>query len=81
MIRNLYCDNYSTCNEVMFDRGGDHATRARARAAGWHLFDGLTYGGEAHQAVLGPLCVGARRRLAPAPAAQPGQPGLFEVTE
>lgn len=78
MTRNLYCDNYATCNEMVVDRGGASETRLAARAKGWHIFDGLTQGGVEHHAVLGPQCVGSRRRsLDPAPPHQPGQRELF----
>jgi hypothetical protein len=77
---NIYCDNYSTCNEVMFDRGSEVATKTRARAGGWHIFDGTTIGGAEHHATLGPVCAGMRRRaLDPAPPLQPGQIELFEI--
>lgn len=70
---NLYCDNYASCHEMMVDRGTASATTARARAAGWHIFDGTTMGGSEHHAVLGPRCVGTNRSLPPAPVGLSGQ--------
>jgi len=77
---NLYCDNYATCHEVLIDRGTRSANLARARAAGWHIFDGYTIGGDELYSVLGPGCVGTHRsRLTPAPMVQSGQQELFEM--
>lgn len=77
---NLYCDNYSDCNEVMFSRGAKPATVIFARAKGWHIYDGNTIGGAELHATLGPQCVGAHRRaLAPPPPLRPGQIELFEI--
>jgi hypothetical protein len=77
---NLYCDQYSECNSYLLDQGSPEATEARARAKGWHTYNGLDQGGKPHTAVLCGRCVDVRRRqLNPAPPLQPGQVTLFEV--
>jgi len=73
---NLYCDNYATCNELVWDQGGQGQTEAVARVKGWHLFDGVTMGGARHVAKLGPKCVGTSRREA-VPEVLAGQEELF----
>lgn len=76
---NLYCDNYSTCNEVIWSRGTPEQTRAVARAKGWHLFTGVNQNGDKWlEVVLGHKCVGGSRRdLGPAPSVLDGQLELF----
>lgn len=76
MSENLYCDNYATCGALVFDQGSPDRTRFKARARGWHIYDGMTYGGEQHHGVLCPRCVGTTRKLSPAPDALE-QEGLF----
>lgn len=73
---NLYCDNHATCGELLWDQGGKELTEAVARVKGWHLFDGVTMGGDKHVAKLGPRCVGTTR---PTPASKvlEGQEELF----
>lgn len=73
---NLYCDNYATCGELLFDQGSQAQTEAVARVKGWHCFDGYTYHGDPHVHVLGPRCVGTRRQD-PAPQVLEGQEELF----
>lgn len=73
---NIYCDNYSVCNSLI----QDGITEARARAKGWHMFDGTDQGGRQHTAVLCPRCVDTKRRaLDPAPPLQPGDQELFTI--
>lgn len=76
---NIYCDNYSRCNGLIWDQGGDGRTRQVARAKGWHLFDGTDMGGRDHKATLCPHCVGPRTKLRTPPPLQPGQVELFEI--
>jgi hypothetical protein len=73
---NLYCDNYATCSELLWDQGSKEHTEAVARVKGWHLFDGLTIGGAQHVAKLGPKCVGTSRKES-APQILAGQEELF----
>lgn len=61
---NLYCDNYTFCNGYCVDMGDPHSTETRARAKGWHLYDGATQGGSSHRAALCPKCSGSGRRPA-----------------
>ena len=76
MSENLYCDNYATCGSLVFDQGSKDRTEFKARARGWHLYDGTTLGGKEHRGVLCPRCVGSSRKLAPPPDAL-DQDGLF----
>lgn len=73
---NMYCDNYSVCNSYL----ADGITPERARAKGWHMFDGTDQGGREHKAVLCPRCIDTKRRaLDPAPPLQPGDQELFVI--
>lgn len=76
-VGNLACDNYTICGEWVAGQGTEAATLARARARGWHIYEGQTHGGKDVRWVLGPFCVGARGRLAPAPRVLDGQGELF----
>lgn len=79
MVKNLYCDNYTTCNSYVMALNTTEATESRARARGWHIFHGEDHAGREHHAVLCHHCVDAKRRkLDPAPPLQPGQQELFE---
>jgi len=73
------CDNYLTCGEVVLKLESLADTYARARAKGWHIFDGFTIGWVEVHWVLGPICVGARRRRPREPVSRqvPGQEPLF----
>lgn len=77
MTGDLFCDNYRTCQEKMPEQGTWIQTQARARAAGWHIYDGATIIGIPVRYVLGPACVGQRSRLPKAPDHLPGQEELF----
>jgi hypothetical protein len=75
---NLYCDNYRFCNGYVLDMGDPKATEARARAKGWHLYHGVTTGGNELEGVMCAVCSGStKRRLSPAADPLPGQEGLF----
>lgn len=77
---NLYCDNYSTCNGYLVDQGSSEANEARARAKGWHIFHGVTMGGDPHHGALCGSCAGShRRKLSPAKPLLPGQQELIEI--
>lgn len=77
----LLCDNFLICRSYVFKLNTLTLTLAVARARGWHVFDGTTIGGADVKAVLCPMCVGQRNRLAAAPALLPGQEELFDATE
>lgn len=66
---NVQCDSCPT-------RLVDQDSYARARAKGWHVYQGPTNGGAEVSWVLCPECVGARTRLPRAPAVLPGQEEL-----
>jgi hypothetical protein len=66
----LICDNYLDCGEFL--RYGGVQGFDRARAKGWHIFQGPE-----QLFLLGPQCVGMRFRLPPAPPVLPGQEELF----
>lgn len=72
----LRCDNYAICHSEITEQGSRAATAERARAKGWHLFDGVTLGGSRLISVLCRQCVG-RRQLERAPETLPGQEELF----
>jgi hypothetical protein len=74
----LRCDNYDTCREKLRFFGDRVTGEARARAKGWHIFRGFTCGGTPHEAMLGPICVGPRRLIRPAPGPLPGQELLWK---
>lgn len=75
----LTCDNWEICGQAVADRGSADVTEARARAGGWHIFQGTTYGGQEHRAVLCPKCIGMRgRALHPAVPLLDSQLELFE---
>lgn len=75
----ILCDNWVTCGQSVADRGSAATTAARARAAGWHIFQGTTQGGWEHRAVLCPSCIGMRgRALRPAVPPLDSQLELFE---
>lgn len=77
---NLYCDNYSVCNEYLPDQGTVQANETRARAKGWHIWHGVTMGGSPHHGCLGPRCAdNHRRRLSPSPPVLVGQQELIEI--
>ena len=79
-MKNLYCDNYGTCNSYVPSLDSVHETEVYARTKGWHVFHGKDQGGKQHDAVLCAHCVDSRRRaLNPAPPLQPGQQQLFEI--
>jgi hypothetical protein len=69
----MQCDNYVICLNQVMGRDTVKETLAVARAHGWHIFDGLTSGGDAFFSVLCPTCVGKRARLDPAPKVLEGQ--------
>lgn len=74
---NLRCDHWADCGEEVTDQGTIQATLARARAKGWHIFDGATNSGTLVTWVLGPQCVGQRGRPPRPPEVLPGQESLF----
>lgn len=79
-MANIYCDNYATCNGVLFDQGDDHRNETVARAKGWHIYHGHAMGGSVHDGVLCSKCAdNNRRRLSPAPPLLPGQEELFSI--
>lgn len=74
----LVCDT-SLCGSKLLARDTVAATRAHARAKGWHIWTGTTFGGEEVTVVLCERCVQSRRRdLPPAPGPLEGQLSLFE---
>lgn len=77
MTGDLLCDNYRICREKLPEQGTEAQTVARARAAGWHIYDGETIIGIPVRYILGPACVGQRGRLPKAPEHLPGQEELF----
>lgn len=79
MTSNLYCDNYRTCNGIMMAQGSEYQTESMARAKGWHIYKGVTIGGEEHVALLCGACASPHRRLPKAPAVLPGQQELIEI--
>lgn len=76
MQRNLYCDNYRTCNSFCPDQGTKERTEARARARGWHVFHGQTMGGSDHDGILCEKCASSRRLAKPV-TPLPDQQELF----
>lgn len=79
-MKNLYCDNYRSCNSYAPALDSQQQTETYARAKGWHVFHGTDQSGNEHHAVLCAHCVDAKRRaLNPAPPLQPGQQELFEI--
>ncbi len=54
----LYCDNYRTCNGISVLLDTDHETYERARARGWHVWQGETMGGTIRQVILCHRCAG-----------------------
>ncbi len=70
----LTCDNYPDCGEWLA-----YVTTSfdRARAKGWHVYQGETSAGVAVTWILGPVCVGKRARLSIPPKVLPGQEELF----
>lgn len=75
----LLCDRYDICGETVLWMGTLHATEARARARGWHIFYGYNLSGDVTIEVhLCKGCVGSpRSRLDPAPPVLDGQLDLF----
>lgn len=71
----LVCDHYTECGEWIRYGGNDGFDRVRVK--GWHIYEGVTIGGQMVTYLLGPDCVGRRKRLDPAPPVLPGQEGLF----
>lgn len=70
---NLYCDNYRTCNSMVLDQGSVTATVARARARGWHLYQGASLTQKDLNQALCEGCVGTSRKVSKPQGPLPGQ--------
>lgn len=58
----LFCDNFKQCEYAIPFQDTRHNTEERARARGWHVFHGTTFGGLELNVILCPRCVGKHRR-------------------
>lgn len=77
---NISCDNVSVCKSETRDYGDDDIAEERARAAGWHIWYGYTYGGAFQVVRLCAACVGShRRRLPPAPGSVEGEQLTLDI--
>lgn len=69
----LVCDNFDSCSSVRW-----LADENRARAAGWHIWEGSTQSGKHQRVVLCPQCIGTHRtRLLSASQPLPEDQTLF----
>jgi hypothetical protein len=64
----LSCSTRS-CTSLLLAHGLDKGKlAAKASAKGWHLFEGMTFGGNPLESHLCPACIGTNRsKLPPAP--------------
>lgn len=67
----MICDRFDVCHSKVLDRGPD--TENVARAKGWHIWRGLTQGGQEQEVTLCDKCVEAGRRLLKKVEALPNQ--------
>ena len=75
----LCCDNWPECDSKTPALSTMKATHDRARAGGWHIWQGLTMGGGISQSIaLCPRCVGRHARPKVAPRLE-GDVPLFEM--
>lgn len=79
---NLYCDNYATCNSVLFELHNDpRINEILAMAKGWAFYEGKSLTGKKLKVVYCKKCIHGRRRdLPPAPEYLSGQLEL-ELTD
>lgn len=76
----LLCDRFSVCGSKMVGWDSRALTVMHARARGWHIWSGVTQGGQEQTVVLCERCVESKRRdLPPAPDAVEGQASLFDT--
>lgn len=59
----LGCD---TCDKIVYNMGARGTTLTKARARGWHVYEGPSAGGTKLSSHLCPGCVGTPRSLPPA---------------
>lgn len=54
----LYCDNHKDCQGISLMLDTERDTFERVRARGWHVWEGMTMGGEPRRVILCNRCVG-----------------------
>jgi len=78
VVPDLRCDHFERCGNSRMAVNDKDYTYLVARAAGWHILDGVTQGGSPILAVLCPDCAGNGRYVRPrAPKHLDGEQQLF----